>query len=74
MEQTPGAKMMYPIRRKAATSREELVAHWFANHMPAVIASQEAGAAKGRLHASRYIATPSHGWRPSRSASNSVAM
>ena len=57
MEQTPGAKMMYLIRRKAATSREELVAHWFANHMPAVIASQEAGAAKGRLHASRYIAT-----------------
>ena len=37
MEQTPGAKMMYLIRRKPATSREELVAHWFANHMPAVI-------------------------------------
>ena len=57
MESTPGAKMMYLIRRRAATSREELVAHWFANHMPSVIASAHAAAAKGRMHARRYIAT-----------------
>ena len=56
-EQTPGAKMMYLIKRREATSREELVAHWFANHMPGVVASQQAAAAKGRPHASRYIAT-----------------
>ena len=54
---TPGAKMMYLIRRKPTTSREELVAHWFANHMPLVIASQEAQKDKGGLHATRYIAT-----------------
>lgn len=57
VEPTPGAKMMYLIRRRAATSREELVAHWFANHMPSVIASAHAAAAKGRMHARRYIAT-----------------
>lgn len=57
VQQTPGAKMMYLIRRRAAASREELVAHWFANHMPGVIASAEAAAAKGRPHASRYLAT-----------------
>ena len=33
-ESTPGAKMLYLIKRKPTTSREELVAHWFANHMP----------------------------------------
>ena len=36
--ETPGAKMMYLIKRQATTTREELIAHWFANHMPAVIA------------------------------------
>jgi len=54
---TPGAKMMYLIRRRPATSREELVAHWFANHMPLVIDGQERARAAGRLHARRYIAT-----------------
>jgi hypothetical protein len=53
----PGAKMMYLIKRKATTAREELVAHWFANHMPQVIKSQQDQAAAGKLHASRYIAT-----------------
>ena len=53
----PGAKMMYLIKRKATTAREELVAHWFANHMPQVIKSQQEQAAAGKLHASRYIAT-----------------
>ena len=57
MDRTPGAKMMYLIKRKPETSREELVAHWFANHMPAVIQSQKAGAERGRPHARRYFAT-----------------
>ena len=54
---TPGAKMLYLIKRKATASREELIAHWFANHMPQVIASQHDQAARGKVHASRYIAT-----------------
>ena len=54
---TPGAKMLYLIKRRPTTSREELVAHWFANHMPAVIQGQKDQAEKGRLHAWRYIAT-----------------
>ena len=57
MIETPGAKMMYLIKRKPETSREELVVHWFANHMPAVIQSQKDGAARKRMHATRYIAT-----------------
>ncbi|MCY4057312.1 MAG: EthD domain-containing protein [Gammaproteobacteria bacterium] len=57
MDQTAGAKMMYLIKRKPQTSREELVAHWFANHMPAVIQSQKDGAQRGRPHARRYLAT-----------------
>src|SRR5262249_39293732 len=54
---TPGAKMLYLIKRRAGVSREELVMHWFANHMPLVIKSQRDAAAAGRLHARRYIAT-----------------
>lgn len=53
----PDVKMMYLIRRKADTSREELVAHWFANHMPLVIEGQKKQAEKGKLHAKKYIAT-----------------
>lgn len=49
--------MLYLIKRRATTSREELVAHWFANHMPAVIAGQHHQAEQGRRHAWRYIAT-----------------
>lgn len=56
-EATPGAKMLYLIKRRPTTSREELVAHWFANHMPAVIKGQQDQAAQGKLHARRYIAT-----------------
>ena len=56
-EPTPGAKMMYLIKRRPATSREELVAHWFANHMPLVIQAQRDQAAAGKAHARRYIAT-----------------
>ena len=54
---TPGAKMMYLIKRKPATTREELIAHWFANHMPDVIARNKQSGAAGKLHAERYIAT-----------------
>jgi hypothetical protein len=54
---TPGAKMMYLIKRKPTTSREELVAHWFANHMPLVIERQKHASAVGKLHATRYVAT-----------------
>ena len=56
-EATPGAKMLFLIKRKPTTTREELVAHWFANHMPGVIQAQKAQAAKGKVHARRYIAT-----------------
>jgi len=56
-EATPGAKMLYLIKRKPTTSREELVAHWFANHMPLVIQAQHDQAAQGNPHALRYIAT-----------------
>lgn len=54
---TPGAKMMYLIKGRAESTREELVAHWFANHMPGVIANQARSQAAGRVAAQRYIAT-----------------
>lgn len=54
---TPGAKMMYLIKRKPTTTREELVAHWYANHMPTVIQGQQDQAAQGMPHARRYIVT-----------------
>ncbi len=54
---TPGAKMMFLIKRKPTTTREELIAHWFANHMPAVIARNQPGDDSGRPVARRYVAT-----------------
>lgn len=54
---TPGAKMMFMIRRRAGVSREELIAHWFANHMPGVIERMALQASAGRPAARRYIAT-----------------
>jgi hypothetical protein len=54
---TEGCKMQYLIKRKSNTSREELVAHWFANHMPIVIEAMAAQKAADKLHATRYIAT-----------------
>jgi len=54
---TPGAKMLYLIKRRQGVSREELIAHWFANHMPAVIEGQQRQAKAGGLHATRYVAT-----------------
>ncbi|MGI9614566.1 MAG: EthD domain-containing protein [Acidimicrobiales bacterium] len=54
---TAGAKMLFLIKRRETTSREELIAHWFANHMPGVIAGQAAQREAGKLHATRYVAT-----------------
>ena len=54
---TDGAKMMFLIQRKPETSREELLVHWFKNHMPEVIDMQQELRDKGRAHAWRYIAT-----------------
>ncbi len=54
---TPGAKMIYFIKRRPAVSREELIMHWFANHMPIVIANQHRSAEQNRRHATRYIAS-----------------
>ena len=56
-EPTPGAKMQYLIKRRPATSREELICHWFANHMPNVIQRNADAKAEGRPHAGRYVAT-----------------
>jgi len=57
LEPTRGAKMLYLIRRRPEVSREELVVHWFARHMPPVIESQQHAKAAGKFHAWRYIAT-----------------
>ena len=54
---TPGAKMIFLIKRRAEASRDELVANWFKNHMPDVVAGQEQAAADGKVHATKYIAT-----------------
>ncbi len=55
--ETLGAKMQYLIKRRTATSREELIAHWFANHMPGVIARNEQNHAERRPYATRYVAS-----------------
>ncbi|MBH80857.1 MAG: hypothetical protein CMQ49_10160 [Gammaproteobacteria bacterium] len=57
VEAGDGAKVMYLIKGRPESTREELVAHWFANHMPGVIASQARAVERGRLAARRYIAT-----------------
>ena len=54
---TPGANMVYLIKRRATTSRDELVAHWYANHMSPVIAAQKELAVVGLPYARRYIVT-----------------
>lgn len=56
-EVTQGTKIIYLIKRRPTTSREELVAHWFANHMPGVIQREQNLAAQGKSHAHRYIVT-----------------
>lgn len=57
MNSTPGAKMMYLIKRRPLATREELVVHWFANHMPWVVEQQNALAQQGKPAARKYIAT-----------------
>ena len=54
---TPGAKMQYLIKRRGETSREELIAHWYANHMVPVIARNERARSNGDNHAKRYFVT-----------------
>ena len=49
--------MNYLIRRRQNVSREELLVHWFANHMPAVIKGQADQKKKGKEHAHKYLAT-----------------
>ena len=54
---TAGAKMVYLIRRSEQTSRDELVAHWYGNHMRGVIQSQREAEAAGKPHARKYVVT-----------------
>lgn len=54
---TPGAKTNFLIRRKATNSREEVIAHWYGNHMSGVIQSQHERAAAGQSHARKYFVT-----------------
>lgn len=54
---TPGTKMQFLIGRRPGVSRDELVAHWFANHMPAAMARQKQIAASAGTPEPRYIAT-----------------
>ena len=53
----PLIRMNYLIRRRQNVSREELLVHWFANHMPAVIKRQADLKKKGKEHAHKYLAT-----------------
>jgi hypothetical protein len=69
VQETPGAKMVYLIKRKPTTTREELIAHWFANHMPGVIEKNSQKRDAGEPHATHYTATlfdpepdKSHDW------------
>ena len=56
VEQNERAKMIFLIKRREGSSRDELIMQWFKNHMPAVIASQDRAIEQGRDGASRYIA------------------
>ena len=48
--------MIFLIKRREGVSRDELIVHWFKNHMPAVIDSQVRAHGRGRDGASKYIA------------------
>lgn len=48
-------RMNVLIRRRPTASREELVANWFANHMPALVRGMGAAALAGQPHCKRYI-------------------
>lgn len=54
---TAGVKMHYLIRRRPAATREELLVHWFASHMPPVIKMREQLQAAGQPFPRRYLAT-----------------
>jgi len=54
---TDDVKMLYLIKRKPTASREELVMHWYKNHMPAVIQRNLDARDDDKPHARRYIAT-----------------
>lgn len=54
---TPGAKMMFMIRRRADTTRDEMIAHWYKNHMPGVLQAQKEAEAAGRKPARKYLVT-----------------
>ena len=54
---TPGAKMMFMIRRRDDATRDEMIAHWYKNHMPGVLEAQEAAKAAGRRPARKYLVT-----------------
>jgi EthD domain len=53
--ETEGVKNVYLIKRRATATREELIVHWFANHMPDVIARHKNS--RDSIHADHYIAT-----------------
>ncbi|MEM7091928.1 MAG: EthD domain-containing protein [Actinomycetota bacterium] len=57
IEANPLTKMQYLIRRRPSVSRADLVANWFANHMPDVISNQRRSQERGRPFAQRYMAT-----------------
>jgi len=55
-EETAGVKNIYLIKRRPTATREELLVHWFANHMPDVIARHKNS--RDGIFAKHYIATP----------------
>ena len=73
---TPGAKMIFMIRRREDASRDEMIAHWYKNHMPGVIEAQEAAIASGRRPARKYLVTlfnGEQGERPDRPTYDGMA-
>ncbi|MCY4095838.1 MAG: EthD domain-containing protein [Gammaproteobacteria bacterium] len=56
VEPNERVKMIFLIKRREGSSRDELIMQWYKNHMPAVIASQDRAIEQGRDGASRYIA------------------
>lgn len=57
VDATQTTKIQYLIKCRPATFREELVAPWFANHMPGVIIGQVDRSAQNMPDAYRDIAT-----------------
>ena len=58
-------KITYLIKRREGVSRDELAVHWFANHLPGVIANMRSARDRGREHPKKYIATLFSGSDPS---------